>query len=68
MGNLTNAFDTLETTASALTDLNDCGLACALLCTLFDHVCESYNLDKKETLEKMVLTIGLANSELGNMY
>lgn len=43
-------------------------LKIALLCTLFDHVCETENMDKQATLSMMVESISDVNRELGNMY
>lgn len=40
----------------------------AMLCTLFDHVCETNNLDKKQELQTMYAMIMACQNEIGSMY
>lgn len=63
-----NLLNLIDTTTNALASINNPTLAVSFLCMMFDHVCETYQLNKIETLETMNTLIMEVNKQLGNMY
>ena len=58
MNKALSAFDTLPSYELKLT----------LLCTMFDHICETHNKDKSAELAKMCVLIAEVNGIEGDMY
>ena len=58
----------MQTAMKAVDTIPDDNLKLALVCTMFDHVCETCGMDKAATLEKLRGLILQCNNELGNMY
>lgn len=62
-------FELLLSTATKMDELSDdVTMKLAFICTLFDHICETNNLNKDETGQMIFKLIDSVNDDLGVMY